>query len=163
MFIQKLNTHWIFKQLAKALIRLCACAGWSEALLVAHTTLMEITCHGSNYVPLIYSRKKVYVISYMMSIVMRTVISSKHSVQLCWTPAEKAVSALTEKTGWAMCQDRWHAHEKNWTAPWLTQVEDLIRGVKSFLREYSPTMNNYIHQLLYWYIEQWNWLSGPLV
>ena len=28
------------------------------------------------------------------------------------------------------------------------------QGVKSFLREYSPTMTNYINQLLYWYIEQ---------
>ena len=33
-------------QLAKALIRLRLCAGWSEALLIAHTTLLE-TCHGS--------------------------------------------------------------------------------------------------------------------
>ena len=29
------------------LIRLCTCAGWSEPLLVAHTTLLEITCSGS--------------------------------------------------------------------------------------------------------------------
>ena len=42
-----LNTHRIFKRLAKALIRLCICAGWSEALLVRHTTLFEISCHGS--------------------------------------------------------------------------------------------------------------------
>ena len=33
----------IFKRLAKALIRLRICAGWSEALLVAHTTMMEIS------------------------------------------------------------------------------------------------------------------------
>ena len=33
--------------LAKALIRLHICAGWSEALLVAHTTLLEISYHGS--------------------------------------------------------------------------------------------------------------------
>ena len=39
-------THRIFKWLAKALIRLHVCAGWSEALLVAHTTLLEISCHG---------------------------------------------------------------------------------------------------------------------
>ena len=31
----------------RALIRLCVCAGWSEPLLVAHTTLLEISCHGS--------------------------------------------------------------------------------------------------------------------
>ena len=34
--------HRIFKRLAKALVRLRVCAGWSEALLVAHTTLFEI-------------------------------------------------------------------------------------------------------------------------
>ena len=28
------------------LIRLRKCAGWSEALLVAHTTLLEISCRG---------------------------------------------------------------------------------------------------------------------
>ena len=35
------------KQLANDLIRLRACAGWSEALLVAHTTLLETSCRGS--------------------------------------------------------------------------------------------------------------------
>ena len=34
-------------RLAKALIRLRVCAGWSEPLLVAHTTLLEISCRGS--------------------------------------------------------------------------------------------------------------------
>ena len=29
------------------MIRLCICAGWSEASLVPHTTLLEISCHGS--------------------------------------------------------------------------------------------------------------------
>ena len=38
----------MFRQLAKALIRLRVCAGSSEALLVAHTTFMEISCHGLN-------------------------------------------------------------------------------------------------------------------
>ena len=47
MFDQQLYTSRIFKRLAKALIRLHVCAGWSEALLVAHTTLLEISCHGS--------------------------------------------------------------------------------------------------------------------
>ena len=36
--------HRILKRLAKALIRLRVCAGWSEALLVAHTTLLEVSC-----------------------------------------------------------------------------------------------------------------------
>ena len=38
----------IFRRLAKALIRLHLCAGWSESSLVAQTTLLEISCHGSN-------------------------------------------------------------------------------------------------------------------
>ena len=33
--------------IAKTLIRLRVCAGWSEPLLVAHTTLLEISCRGS--------------------------------------------------------------------------------------------------------------------
>ena len=48
IFSQLLNSHRIFKRIAKALIRLCICAGWSELLLVAHTTLLEISCHGSS-------------------------------------------------------------------------------------------------------------------
>ena len=47
VFSQLLNTHRILKRLAKALIRLRVCAGWSEALLIAHTTLLEISCIGS--------------------------------------------------------------------------------------------------------------------
>ena len=42
-------------RLAKALIRLRVCAGWSEPLLVAHTTLLEISCCGS-YVILCHGR-----------------------------------------------------------------------------------------------------------
>ena len=37
----------VFKRLAKALSRLHVCAGWSEPLRVAHTTLLEISCRGS--------------------------------------------------------------------------------------------------------------------
>ena len=44
----ELNSRIIFKRLAKALNRLRQCAGWSEALLVALTTLLEISCRGSN-------------------------------------------------------------------------------------------------------------------
>ena len=36
----------IFKRLAKTLIRLRIWAGWSEPLLVTHTTLLEISCHS---------------------------------------------------------------------------------------------------------------------
>ena len=45
----------IFKLLAMALIRLPVCAGWSEPLLVKHTTLLEISCCRS-YIPLAFSR-----------------------------------------------------------------------------------------------------------
>ena len=47
MFSQQLNSHRILKRLAKALISLRVCSGWSEPLLVAHTTLLEISCQGS--------------------------------------------------------------------------------------------------------------------
>ena len=47
MFSQSLNTHRVFKRRAKALIRLRVCAGWSEPLLVAHNTLLEISFCGS--------------------------------------------------------------------------------------------------------------------
>ena len=45
---QYVNSRRIFKRLAQALIRLRVCAGWSETLLVAHTTLLEISCRGPN-------------------------------------------------------------------------------------------------------------------
>ena len=51
MFGQWLNIHRIFKRIANALIRLRICTGWSEALQIAHTTLLEIPCHGSCYMP----------------------------------------------------------------------------------------------------------------
>ena len=41
--VSSLNSQRISKRLAKTLIR----PGWSEALLVAHTTLLEIPCRGS--------------------------------------------------------------------------------------------------------------------
>ena len=37
-----------------ALIRLRVCAGLAEALLVAQTTLLEISCQGSNFVKKLY-------------------------------------------------------------------------------------------------------------
>ena len=36
-------------RLANALIMLGVCAGWSEPLLVALTTLLKISCRGSNH------------------------------------------------------------------------------------------------------------------
>ena len=50
MFDQSPKSRRIFKQLAKALIRLRICAGWSEPLLVAHITLLETSCCSSNNV-----------------------------------------------------------------------------------------------------------------
>ena len=50
LFGQELNSQIIFNRQAKALIRLRVCAGWSEPLPVAHTTLLEISCRGPFYV-----------------------------------------------------------------------------------------------------------------
>ena len=51
VFSKLLNNHRPLKRLAKTLIRLRVCTGWSEALLVAHTTctLLEILCTGSKF------------------------------------------------------------------------------------------------------------------
>ena len=52
---QYLNSHRIFNGQAKALIGLRAlCPGWSKALLVAHTTLLEISCCGSFHSGLVH-------------------------------------------------------------------------------------------------------------
>ena len=40
------NSLRLFKRPAKPLIRPCVRAGWSEALLVALATFLEISCHG---------------------------------------------------------------------------------------------------------------------
>ena len=47
VFCQWLCNRRVLGRLAKVLIRLRACAGWSEALLVANTKLLEISCTGS--------------------------------------------------------------------------------------------------------------------
>ena len=49
MVSQYLTSHRIFKRPATALIRLRVCAGWSEALLVTHITLLEISSRSSNF------------------------------------------------------------------------------------------------------------------
>ena len=46
-YIKGFPNYLIFKRLAMVLIRLCICAGLSEPLMVAHTTLLKISCHGS--------------------------------------------------------------------------------------------------------------------
>ena len=47
MFGQWLKSHRILARQARALIRLRVCAGWFEPLLVAQSTLFEISCCGS--------------------------------------------------------------------------------------------------------------------
>ena len=39
------NRSIVFKRVAKALIRLPICPGWSKPLVLAHTTLLEIAAH----------------------------------------------------------------------------------------------------------------------
>ena len=51
-FDQLPKIHRIYKRLAKALIRLRVCAGRFDPMLVAHNTLLEISCRGSNNVTL---------------------------------------------------------------------------------------------------------------
>ena len=58
LFSHELNSQRIFKRLAKALISLRHCAGWSEPLLVTHTTLLEISCHGSYIILLLFMPPK---------------------------------------------------------------------------------------------------------
>ena len=48
MFGQWPNSHRIFKRLANALISLRVCAGWLEHLVIAHTSLLKISCCGSD-------------------------------------------------------------------------------------------------------------------
>ena len=62
MFSQWPKSHRIFKRQAKALIRLRICAGWSEPLLVTHTTLLEISCHGSFYPHAFLKKRRGYIV-----------------------------------------------------------------------------------------------------
>ena len=61
----------ILKQLAKALIRLRVCAGWSEPVLVAHTTLLDISCCGS----LVLSKANMHRRSYMSAHVLLNLLN----------------------------------------------------------------------------------------
>ena len=45
----KPTSHRLFKRPAKAPIRLRVCAGWSEVLLVAYITLLEVSNRHSNF------------------------------------------------------------------------------------------------------------------
>ena len=69
VFSQQLNNgNRILKRLAKALIRLRVCAVWSEALLVAHTTLLEISCTGSNVIYAIVLSDRTIKMGWMLNI-----------------------------------------------------------------------------------------------
>ena len=50
----------LFKRLANDPIRLRVCAGLSEPLLVVHTTLLEVSCCGSNKFSL-RNKKNIYI------------------------------------------------------------------------------------------------------
>ena len=54
-------------QLAKTLISLRICTGWSEPLLAAYTTLLEISCHSSNSKLLIECIEKTELMSYRVN------------------------------------------------------------------------------------------------
>ena len=58
------NRSIVFKRLAKALIRLRICAGWSKPLVLAHTTLLEISYWGpligAKYALRLYIRTKLH-------------------------------------------------------------------------------------------------------
>ena len=69
MFSQKLNSYLVFTRLAKAQIRLHICAGLSEPLLVAHTTLLEISCHGSTSILIVFPN--VYSVYFEITISLR--------------------------------------------------------------------------------------------
>ena len=49
--------QYLLKRLANVLIRLCVCTGWSEPLLVAHTTMLEISCRDSVIILLLVHNK----------------------------------------------------------------------------------------------------------
>ena len=55
-YIKGFPNYLIFKRLAMVLIRLRIWAGWSEPLLVAHTTLLKISCHDSTMIEVAVAR-----------------------------------------------------------------------------------------------------------
>ena len=69
----------IFKRPAKALTWLCICAGWSEPLHVAHTTLLEISCRGS--IMLLVLKRY---LDALQSRLIETVLLSTHKICFNW-------------------------------------------------------------------------------
>ena len=63
VFSQYLYSQIIFKRLAKALNRPCICAGWSESMLVAHSTLLEISGRGSSHYNIVFDIEQGYVVA----------------------------------------------------------------------------------------------------
>ena len=69
-----------------ALIRLHICAGWSEPLLIAHTTLLEILCPGS--IVLIYHSTYTSILGYSCKLLtqgMPMLIINEHSLDVSIT------------------------------------------------------------------------------
>ena len=78
VFSQWLYNHRILKRLAKALIRLRVCAGWSEALLVPHTLLLEISCTGSY----VHFRSK-YLMNHLICATAHSLMNYINSIDSC--------------------------------------------------------------------------------
>ena len=91
MFGKELNTYRIFKRQAKALISQRVCPGWSEPLLVAHTTLLEISCRGSyclallimSFTKLSLEATKSYIVLSMLKYVFYKMVSGSYQIIYC--------------------------------------------------------------------------------
>ena len=150
MFGQQLNSHRIFKRLAKALIRLHIWAGWSEPLLFAHITLLEISCRGS-FDNLVLHTCAITNLSYILCILGIFFISScifsildgvrvQNADWKCWYCLWKGKNA-TYTTDFVLYLDRYDwANSKNpdqtsqiwWWVRWSTIVSSLPSSCQYF-------------------------------
>ena len=101
IFGQQLNSHRIFKQLAKALISLRVCAGWSEPLLVIHTTLFEILCHSSYGKTFIFTTK-VAMVSSLSAILTSMLMYLLTYCSYCCRCQKSGISASSRRI-WIIC------------------------------------------------------------
>ena len=93
------DNHRIFKRLAMALTRLCVCTDWSEHLLVAHTTLLEMSCHGS----LISLDRIIYMASKV-----------KHQLYFCWNNVSNYLEEILFIMDFFLCETlHWYLNENN--------------------------------------------------
>ena len=70
-------------QLAKVLIRLRVCAGWSEALLVAHSTLLEISCRSSILSPQVFVKVLLALLALLLILSRDWTIKSLIRLRVC--------------------------------------------------------------------------------